>query len=407
MQTFKKTLILGHYTVNDPTTVNTVKSFAAISQEVVVLQQSTNTNESLRSYTNVRIISVYNFRHLLWMKGMVSLLRAWWYRMCLKWYIFKHKPDVVASFMLYPLAALAPRSNKTYQLICCIYDIPSVVHAGSYDKRINKKGWHYLKQADVVWASDEHKAALTQQYGQLKQLPLVCHNAPALDAFDYKPGHRSKWLREKLHAAGALSDANKGMIMLRAGAIGDWGGIEETLDAMTRLPEDLVFLMMGRPDYAYKEKLLLRIQELGLTKRALLWDRPDDDSWKKAIEGADIGHLLHLEPVNNAYLEEIYRYNSSLSNYRLFNYMAVGLPILSYDDSRLDHIHQQLGCFSVVNRKGAIASIQTLVEKLCNDHAFYEQQSVASFNGFAHYYNWPQQFAPVLHKLNEPCHIEP
>ena len=35
-----------------------------------------------------------------------------------------------------------------------------------------------------------------------------------------------------------------------------------------------------------------------------------------------------------------YNLNSSLSNNRLFQYMAAGLPIISYNDERLNDIHQ-------------------------------------------------------------------
>jgi hypothetical protein len=37
-----------------------------------------------------------------------------------------------------------------------------------------------------------------------------------------------------------------GCIVLRANAVGDYGGIEAILEAMRQLPSNFVFLMMGR-----------------------------------------------------------------------------------------------------------------------------------------------------------------
>src|SRR6266542_1127393 len=57
---------------------------------------------------------------------------------------------------------------------------------------------------------------------------------------------RNGWLRSKLEEEGANVNKTGGCIVIRAGAIGECCGIEETLLALADLPEDVIFLMMGR-----------------------------------------------------------------------------------------------------------------------------------------------------------------
>lgn len=398
MKSFNKVLILGHYTVNDPTTVNTIKSFTNLSKKVILVQQSTNINKSLNHLPNFQLVRVYDFRHFNFLKGLVSALKAVLYFIHLKYLMLIHQPDVVVTFMLYPLAALTPKAKRKYTLVSCVYDIPSVKYAGKLDRIINTRGWKMLKQADIVWASDIYKAELTKIAAGLSKLPLVCHNCPPIENAEKISINNRIWLRNTLQKEGISVTEDSGCILLRAGAIGPYGGIEETLEVMPRLPDNFIFLMMGRPDKKYLESLEGKIKYLGLEKRAIIWNRPDDESWQKAIEGADIGHLVHLLPDDNR-IREQYELNSSLSNYRLFNYMAAGLPVLSYNDSRLDSIHRQVDCFSVVQREEIIESLHTHLYKLCADKGYYNERSKASYRGFIDDYNWQNQFAPVLKQL--------
>lgn len=395
-RSFKKILILAHYTVHDPVTVNCIKSLAGVGSEIIVLQHGNNDNPILKQIPHLKLIKLYDFIHIKQFNALRSILRTVYYFIYLRWLMLFQRPDLVVSFMLHPLAALAPSSHKPYYLISCIFDIPPIINSGKLDKYIHRKGWSVLKYADLVWASDVYKAKLAKQLGNLNTLPVICHNAPPLSELDCNFGKRSLWLRQQLIKDGAPIQLNTGCVMIRAGAIGVYGGIEETLDTMVKLPEDFVFLMMGRPSMKYKASLLRKIEELGLQKRAILWDRPNDEVWKMAIEGADIGHLLHLKPLNDALNSEMYELNSSLSNNRLFNYLAAGLPILSYDDIRLDDIHHEINCFNVVEEKSLYNTIYYCLNNLYNNKNVRECQSEAAKSAFQVKYNWDVQFSQVF-----------
>jgi len=307
------------------------------------------------------------------------------------------KPELVVTVMLHALAALPWKlaHRNSCKLLSCIYDIPALEFSGKLDRPIIAAGWRRLAEADVVWASDIHKARLAREIGKLSALPVVCHNCPTLDYLPEPTWPRDGWFRSELRKAGATIGENGGSILLRAGAVGECGGIEETLQAMRDLPDNYLFVMMGRPSEFYKQCLVGEIEKLGLRRRAFFWDHASDDIWKKALQGADIGHLIQ-GPFPPGRMERLYELNSSLSNNRLFQYMAAGLPILAYDDPRMADLYREIPCFSIVRVSHLKIDIKTLWKGLGENTGFRKQQGMAARKWHESKYNWEYQFAPIL-----------
>lgn len=307
--------------------------------------------------------------------------------------------------MLHSLAALPVNhgEKETFKLVSCVYDIPSMIDAGRLDRRILLKGWSQLRNAEVVWSSDIHKAELAREFGELSSTPLVCHNTPPEDYLPEPTWPRDSWLRNELSNQGASIGEKDGCILLRAGAVGEWGGIEETLEAMRDLPSDFVFLMMGRPDEAYEKQLLRTIDVLGLTARAFLWRRPTDETWKKALRGADIGHLIH-GPFPSGAPSRLYALNSSLSNNRLFQYMAAGLPIVSYDDPRMRAVHDEIPCFRIVRLSNLKSDLRKVLGELADNSTLRQDLGFAARSAHVSNYNWENQFEKVLERLDIPSY---
>jgi glycosyltransferase involved in cell wall biosynthesis len=319
------------------------------------------------------------------------------FRSCVRLALSERKPKVVITIMLHALAAL-PRSKRDFLHVACIYDIPPIEDAGRYDSMLIRQGWLRLRQADIVWASDVFKAQLAQQIGNLSNLPMVCHNCPRMDYLPEPTWPRDPWLRRELQRQGASLGETAGCIILRAGAIGGCGGIEETLAALRSLPEDYIFLMMGRPDSSYKAHLVSLINRNGLEKRAFIWDRPDTETWKRALQGADIGHLIH-GPFMEARDQEIYKLNSSLSNNRLFQYMAAALPVLAYDDPRMVDLYEEARCFRVARLTSLEQDITRHLTDLGGSEPLRRQLGESGRQAHLKIYNWQHQFAPVMDRL--------
>ncbi len=310
-------------------------------------------------------------------------------------HVRKRRPDVVATIMLHPLAVLPRFGAERPVLVSCVYDIPSPQDLGKLDGWFVRAGWAHLSDADVVWSSDRYKAELARQMGALRQAPIVCHNCPDVGWLPEPVRERDGWLRAELRRRGASLQEHGGCIVLRAGAVGERCGLEETLRALEGLPQDVVFLMMGRPIAPYRERLLRSIGQLGLGRRAFLWDRPSDESWKRALRGADVGHLIH-GPHAPGPAQRMFELNSSLSNNRLFQYMAAGLPILAHDDPRMEGIYREVPCFAVAS----LASLREDVERILRDlHADPLRRAAmgrAAREAHVSRYRWDVQFEPVL-----------
>ena len=151
--------------------------------------------------------------------------------------------------------------------------------------------------------------------------------------------------------------------------------------------------MMGRPSNKFKEEIS-KIE----FKNSYLFENPDNFIWKKVLSASDIGHMIHLSS-KNKHLNEMYNLNSSLSNNRLFQYMAAGLPIISYNDERLNDIHQEVNSFIVVEKCDLQNDIEKKLNKIIEKKINLEQLSKNSLKSFKNKYNWNNQFQKVLEKI--------
>jgi glycosyltransferase involved in cell wall biosynthesis len=330
------------------------------------------------------------------------LMRFISFRSQLKQCLREVQPDVVVTYMFHALAALPnpTMQGKNWNLVSMILDIPSLKDSGMFDHIVTRIGWRRLSKADVVWASDAYKAKLVNEYGKLTTRPLVCHNCPPLDYLAEPTWPRDPWLRIELRKQGATIVAQGGCILLRAGAVGECGGIEETLEAMRDLPDDYVFLMMGRPEKKYREHVEGLIAALGLQRRVFLWERSNDQVWKRALLGADVGHLIH-GPFPPGRMTRLYELNSSLSNNRLYQYMAAGLPIIAYNDPRMDDLYAEVDCFCVARLENLGADLRQTIETLGSNPDLRRELGGHGRQAHLKTYNWDHQFEPILQRLHQ------
>jgi glycosyltransferase involved in cell wall biosynthesis len=395
----KCVLISYAHALNDPTSRLAAKTLADRGFEVTVLQLRRPGEMSDWRSNGVSARNLDASK----LSGRIRAFGNWlnWVRFqrLVRETLLLERPDCIVTIMLHALAALPSQREWTQaKLISCIYDIPPLEDAGRLDRKILPKGWRRLREADLVWGSDSYKARLAQELGGLKSPPIVCHNCPPLNYLQEPTWPRNAWLRGTLKAEGASIGNEGGCILLRAGAVGEYGGIEETLTAMRELPRDFIFLLMGRPPSEYRTVLLRQIEQYGLQRRAYFWDRPDDETWKKALQGADIGHLIH-GPFPPGRAKRLFELNSSLSNYRLFNYMAAGLPILAYEDPRMTAIYSEADCFRVATFRDLTGDIKRFCAELAGAPSLRQKLGHNGRQAHLRIYNWEEQFAPILSRV--------
>ncbi|HTC21607.1 MAG TPA: glycosyltransferase [bacterium] len=392
----KKVLVVAYnYILNDPPERQAAESLAKAGYETAVLQSPPQRVFPSQPPPGVRVVE-YDCP-TQW-GGFSSLLRFLNFRKSLLDEIRSFDPDVVVTFMLHSLAAL-PQKGRRFKNVACIYDLPSLVENGRLDRWIFKVAWKHLKGAEVVWGSDRLKAGWAQRLAGLGQMPVVCHNCPPLSYMKDPLWPRDPWLRKELIQQGASLPARSGgNILLRAGGVGEYGGLEETLEAMTRLPKDYVYLMLGRPQADYLKKLKDLIQRMNLGKRAFVWDKASDEVWKKALRGADIGQMIHLPPVDKS-AKEIYELNSGLSYNRTYLYMAAALPVISLEDPRLSPLYREVGNFRPARLGHLAKDIEKIWGELGRSKALRKKMGLKGRQAHLKKYSWEKQFGPLLQTI--------
>lgn len=364
----------------DPPARNAAASFARAGFEVTVLHSSSTFDAAPLDGVAEIDVEPSGPAPRRWLRYVRALAAA----------VDRLQPAWVVTIMLQPLAALPLR--RRFGVVACVYDIPSRLDAGRLDRWLFRLAWRRLRSADVVWSSDALKAELARELGALSETPLVCHNCPPLD---WLPELRDRRLRERL-ARDGLALADDQLLVVRAGAVGEGGGIEETLDALGGVPE-AALLLMGRPEPDYRRALEQRIHAAKLQRRVAIWDRPSDEDWRTALTGADAGHLIH-RPGEGAHARA-YALNSSLSNNRLFQYFAAGLPVIAYDDPRLSALYAEVPCFAVARDAQLADDLRAILHRWAADPA--ERRRLGEVARAAHrrVYHWERQFAPVLARV--------
>jgi glycosyltransferase involved in cell wall biosynthesis len=394
-------LVMYGFAQNDPPTWQAAESLASLGYRVHVIQTGFGSSGCQPQSGSVIVHTVSKIVCLRRLGPLSQFLNWRKFVRYVRKFVTTTNPRLIVTIMLHGVAALPARSRLwNYTLVSCIYDIPALDYCGRLDRPIMIKGWKRLCDAQVVWSSDIYKAELTQKFGVLRSPPLVCHNCPPRNYFPESITARDEWLRGELRSLGASIGETGGSILLRAGAIGECGGIEETLEGMLDLPEDFVFVMMGRPPESFKRVMLEKIRLLGLERRAFLFDRPEDDTWKKILRGADIGHLIH-GPFPQGYMTKIHELNSSLSNNRLFQYMAAGIAIMGYDDPRLRSIYEEVPCFRVVRVSNLKQDIVERWRELGGNPSLASELGKAGRASHLEKYCWEVQFQPLIERIEE------
>ena len=390
-------LLSYSYALNDPHQTQTVGTLAQSGWKVTVLHPAPHGVFPSPPPAGVESHTYAGFTLAPKRPAALNRILHWiGYKRFVRNEIATLNPNLVMTNMLYALSALPKKKN--FHLISLIVDIPSLPDCGKHGYYVTRKGWKRLREADLVWASDKYKAQLTQKYADLPDLPLVCHNCPPLDYLPVPVWPRDRWLRNELRRQGASIGENGGCILARVGAVGDYCGLEATLEAMLELPDDFVFVMMGRPSVAYKNSLLSNITRLKLSKRAFFWELPSDEVWKKSLLGADIGHMIQ-GPFPPGAPTRLYELNSSLSNYRLFQYMAAALPILAYDDPRMNELFAEVPCFRVLRLENLKHDTLAACVELSQDATLRQKIGIVGRDAHVRKYNWTTQFNPVLDKI--------
>jgi glycosyltransferase involved in cell wall biosynthesis len=232
----------------------------------------------------------------------------------------------------------------------------------------------------LVVVPDAERGAVVEKELGLKQSPIVVANAPLRHEAE-----RS----DALHAALTAQQKTFSRILLRQGSIGPGHAIEATLKSISYWDNpQWGFVLMGRGDRAYIQKLSTAAKSLGVERQFVVLPSVGYDEVAQFTRGADCGHGLY-QPVNLNH-----RLYTTASN-KIMEYMAAGLPVLVSDTPSLRDLVNRYGCGVTANEESP-KSIAAAVNTLLGDRERARQMGAAGRQAFEQKFCYERQFAPVI-----------
>ncbi len=234
-------------------------------------------------------------------------------------------------------------------------------------KRIEQR---YVPKADAVIAVTPMRGEkMRQMYPSMKNLEIV-ENAPE-KLIELPPAGR---LRTMINAAPDT------VIALYQGVICPERGLEELLSAakLTTNPS-VKFVIIGMD--AWNGTLQKTAEDMGLGSRVVFLPPVPSEELPEITVDADMGFILFRNTCLNHYY--------SLPN-KLYEYMMVGVPIISSDFPELKRVLNEVGSGVTVNPDSP-ESISNAVEKLAGDPVMRKRMKDNGREAALDRYNWEPQ----------------
>lgn len=332
------------------------------------------------------------------LRGLVNALR---FRSALNRELVRQQPDILISVAHLPLAVASGAALRRCKLVmAAVFDVMPISGNGRIEDMLHKRFWRRMKRCRLAWASDPGKAIETCIRTNGFTQTQVCFNSPPL-AFADKLRHLSLGSLSKASGISENALRESTSVMVRAGAIGLDSVLEETILAMREMPSDAILLALGQPEQSYRERLLATARRCGVERRVSIISMPTEEVWCQALAAADIGHML-LKIPEKGYLREKWQLNGPVSQNRLFQYLAAGLPVLASEDLRLREFSGECQWLHIVGERWHTPSTIAREWKRIAESPVI--RSAASAEGLARFraeLNWEQQFHPVLKRISQ------
>lgn len=387
-----KVYILAQHSIfYDPPIRNLAVYLANMNYNVVAIQQGVifeKINHRLVKCVNIKSINIFSGSPLV--KLMNIGLKYFYFR-----FFIERKVENVYFIQMHRNISLFSLFDGV-NWIPIITDITGKVGVGKFDFLLNKIALLKLRCAQKIVVSDFLRRHALNEILNVDVIKYeVVHNCPALNYLSDIRRYSKKEAREFLKSRGFSSIESDDFLILRAGGAGYFGGIEETIAALKLLPKKVKFVIIGRSNEEFIEKINAQIIQLELQNRVSIKGFVEEDIYQMCLMAADCGHMIHLKPFGNDHLLENYLLNSSLSNNRLFQYFAAGVPIISYDDPRLDQIHKEIGCFRVVRTDDFTYSFFAIIDAALENMIDFSELGRKGHSAFINKYHFENQIQAI------------
>jgi glycosyltransferase involved in cell wall biosynthesis len=252
------------------------------------------------------------------------------------------------------------------------------------DARRKDQELRLSRQAPFVVVQDPDRARLLIDDNDLDpQRVLLVPNAPR------GPARRQRsdvWRRR----FGLAADAR---IVLHAGSLGDWTGIEDILDSVATWPEPWVLVVHTRYDAessAYVDRLRARATPGRVFFSLKPVSRADYD---QLIDGADLGLAFYVPIGDSPYTRQNIQ-TIGLSSGKLAYYLRAGLPVIVNTAASVAALIENEGCGRAVATAGEIGHA---LDEIAADERGYCEAALAFFD---RHLDVARAFASVIERID-------
>jgi glycosyltransferase involved in cell wall biosynthesis len=247
-------------------------------------------------------------------------------------------------------------------------------------KRSKKRETAFSRKARFVIIQDEERARLLANDNgiPIEQFALV-PNAPL------GPARRSPsyyWNKR----FGFPSDQR---VVLHAGSIDQWTGIEEIVLSVRSWPEKWIFVVHS-PSNAESSELVKRLRELAVPGRVFFSLQPvTRQEYDMLVDGADIGIAFYVSTFGSAYTTENLK-TLGLSSGKIAYYLRAGLPVIVNQAASISELLRRERCaIAVENGRNIGMAIAQIAQQ-------YQDYSERAFHVFENYLDFGRGFQEVI-----------
>ncbi|HNB52246.1 MAG TPA: hypothetical protein PK530_09905, partial [Anaerolineales bacterium] len=256
-------------------------------------------------------------------------------------------------------------------------------------KSIKEKEIRLSRQAAFIIIQDEDRAGL-----------LAKDNALPIEKFVYVPnsplGPARRQKNSYWHQKFGLAPETK--IVLHAGSIGEWTGIDGIVESVRDWPENYVLVIHTRFSTG-TNGTIQRLQQRALPGKVFFsLDPVSRQNYDQIMDGADIGLAFYQSVAGNVYFQQNIR-TIGLSSGKAAYSMRAGLPLIFSRGIGLPELIEKCRAGVVVED---MSKIGVAISQI--DHA-YQEYSAAAIKLFNSYLNFTIAFQGVLERLNGLCAV--
>ncbi|MFX0140227.1 MAG: glycosyltransferase, partial [Candidatus Hodarchaeota archaeon] len=168
-------------------------------------------------------------------------------------------------------------------------------------------------------------------------------------------------------------------IVLYAGSLGEWTGIDKVLHSASSWPREVIFVIHGRGLPPFIKYLTETIGNIYFNKVILSLEQLVENEYNMLIKSADIGIVWYYDK------EDPNVYTIGAGSGKLFYYLKFGLPVVSNAWKGLTEIVETNQCGICVNSESAIGSA---IEKILTNYEFYSNNAIRCFELYEFSYHY-------------------